>query len=85
MYVIQEQIYKGKFLKEDRLHALKTLYTHKVYTPNINTNNDYYLYELTFEKIKEHFRDAYDHKRFKKSVMDKLEPLITKEKETQTE
>ena len=69
MKVIEFEIYRGKFSKEDRLHALKTLYTRKVKIPNTNinvdntnVNHDSFLYELNFEKLREHGYMAYRDK-----------------------
>lgn len=89
------KIFKTKFPKEDILHAFKTVYAHKITTPNTNTNtntntnanntnvgNDSFLYELNLKKIDEDRSIITDDKLFKKIVIDKLDPLITKDKET---
>ena len=72
--------------KEDKLHALKTLYTRKVKIPNTNINNtnvgnESFLYELNFEKLREHYPLRYDDERFKE-VLDNLDFIITVDEET---
>ena len=74
--------------------ALKTLYTRKVKIPaclnaniksddanDININHESFLYELNFEKLLEHENIAFHNKRFKEAVMDKLERVMTEDKE----
>lgn len=78
--------------------ALKTLYTRKVKIPaylnaNIKSDNanetniggESFLYELNFEKLLEHENIAFHNKRFKEAVIDKLERVMTEDKEMQTE
>ena len=42
-----------------------------------NVNHDSFLYELNFEKLREHKDFAHDDKQFKEEVLDKLEFIIT--------
>ena len=42
-----------------------------------NVNHDSFLYELNFEKLREHKDFAHDDKQFKEEVLDKLEFIVT--------
>ena len=47
-----------------------------------NIGSESFLYELNFEKLLEHENIAFHNKRFKEAVMDKLERVMTEDKET---
>ena len=49
---------------------------------NTNVNHDSFLYELNFEKLREHYHLACSDEHFKEEVLDNLDFMITVDEET---